>query len=312
MTTPPEDPSGPGVRPARPAGDPALSPVDPDAVTPVTGTPVTPAASHPGLGAGPAAGSAVGVADRPAAARPAARPSGGKAAGGGPGRPARRRPSRWKVAFFVLTAVGMVAAVVWALLGSRFLVVRSIQVTGNHLVPKSEVLAEAQIPMGLPLVRVNTSAVARRVERITQVQSARVTRDWPDRIVITVLERTPALAIRAGPGFDLVDASGVVVRQVTRKPAGMPLFAPVGTVLGNPGVRATVAVLADLPAGIARSVRSVTAPSAEAVTLHLAAGITVDWGNSSQSVRKAHELAILLHTHARYYDVSAPGSAVTG
>jgi cell division protein FtsQ len=216
------------------------------------------------------------------------------------------------VAFFALTAVGMVAAVVWALLGSRFLVVRSIQVTGNHLVPKSEVLAEAQIPMGLPLVRVSTSAVARRVESITQVQSARVTRDWPDRIVITVLERTPALAIRAGTGFDLVDASGVVVRQVTRKPAGMPLFTPAGAVLGNPGVRATVAVLADLPAAIARSVRSVTAPSAEAVTLHLARGTTVDWGNSSQSAQKAHELAILLHTHARYYDVSAPGSAVTG
>jgi cell division septal protein FtsQ len=66
-----------------------------------------------------------------------------------------------------------------------------------------------------------------------------------------------------------------------------------------------------LPAPIARLVRSVTVPDAGAVTLHLSTGITVDWGSPSQAVQKAHELAILMRTHARYYDVSAPGTAAT-
>ena len=115
----------------------------------------------------------------------------------------------------------------WVLFGSRLLVVRSVEVTGTHLVPKSEVLAAAGILKGVPLIRVNTGAVADRVDRITQVQSARVTRSWPDGVVIAVQERKPALAVPAAGRFDLVDPSGVVVQQmmVSTSPASMPASA---------------------------------------------------------------------------------------
>ena len=224
---------------------------------------------------------------------------------------AARKHHRWKTAFFLLAVFGVLAAAAWALLGSRFLVVRSIEVTGTHVVPESEVLAAAAIPEGLPLVRVNTSAVAHRIERIAQVQSASVTRNWPDRIVITVQERQPALAVPAGHEFDLIDPTGVVVRQAARRPANLPLYTPTAPVLGSPAVRAAADVMRSLPAPIARLVKSVTVPDPDAVTLHLTAGVTVDWGGPGQSVQKAHELAILLRTHARYYDVSAPGTAST-
>jgi cell division protein FtsQ len=283
-------------------------PGPPVTVPPVADLPGAPAADS---GAEPATGPP-GLSAGLSGGRLAGGSAGRKAAAGEPGQQSRRRHNRWKVAFFLLAAIGIVAAVAWALLGSRFLVVRSIEVTGTHLVPKSEVLAAAQIPKGLPLARVNTAAVARRVERITQVESARVTRQWPDRILITVQERTPALAIRAGSGFDLVDAFGVVVRHVAKQPRGMPLFTPTGPVLGNPGVRAAVAVLGELPAPIARRVRSVTAATADSVILHLAGRITVNWGGSGQPAQKGRELTILLRTHARYYDLSAPGTAVTG
>lgn len=255
------------------------------------------------------------------------------APGDGRGRPRRRGPVRWKVAFFVLSAVGVVAAAAWALLGSRFLVVRSIQVAGTRLVSKSEVVAVARVPIGLPLARLDTAAIARRVERIPQVASAQVTRRWPEGVLIVVRERTPVFAVPAGHRFDLVDASGVLVRQALKPPRGMPLFLPAGPPRANPilrvapavplftagglppgnaGLRAAAAVLRALPARIARDVTSMTAPGDQAVTLHLAHDITVVWGNSDQAARKARELAILLRTRAHYYDVSAPGSAVTG
>jgi cell division protein FtsQ len=225
--------------------------------------------------------------------------------------PAVRRHNRWKTAFFLLAVFGVIAAAAWALLGSRFLVVRSIEVTGTHVVPKSEVLAAAAIPPGLPLVRVNTSAVAHRIERIAQIQSAAVTRNWPDRIVITIHERQPALAVPAGHRFGLIDPAGVVVREVPRRPANLPLYAPTGPVLGSPDVRAAADVMRSLPAPIARLVTSVTVPDPDAVTLHLSTRITVDWGSPGQAAQKAHELAILLPTHARYYDVSSPATAAT-
>jgi cell division protein FtsQ len=233
----------------------------------------------------------------------------------GPARPASRRgPSRYRTAFFLLAAAGILAAAGWVLLGSRLLAVRSVSVTGTHLVPKSEVLAAAGIRTGVPLIRVDTGAAASRIDRITQVQSAQVTRQWPGGVLITVQERTPALALAlVGGGFALVDPSGVVVRQVRNPPPGMPRYAPlIGPLPGNPGVRAAASVLRDLPAAVGHRVTSVTVPTVDAVTLHLAGGITVDWGSTGQAAQKARVLTILLRTHARFYDVSAPGTAATG
>jgi cell division protein FtsQ len=181
-----------------------------------------------------------------------------------------RGPSPYRTAFFLLAAAGIVAVGAWLLLGSRFLAVRSVQVTGTHLVPRSEVLAAAAIPQGQPLIRVDTGAAASRIERIPQVQSAQVSRQWPDGVLITIRERTPALAVPlVGGGFALVDASGVVVRQVKAQPPGIPRFIPAGPLPGNPGVRAAATVLRQLPPAIARRVVLVTVPTLDAVTLRL-------------------------------------------
>jgi cell division protein FtsQ len=224
----------------------------------------------------------------------------------------RRGPSPWRTAFFGLAAAGLIGILAWVLLGSRLLVVRSVAVTGTDLVPASQVLAAADVPTGEPLMRVNTGGVAGRVERIPQVRSATVSRAWPDRLVITVVERKPALAIPAGSGYDLVDQTGVILQNVSQRPTGLPRFVPVGALPGNPGLRAAASVVRSLPSNVTRRVKSVTAPTADSVTLYLTGGVTVDWGSTGLTAQKDRVLTILLHTHAHYYDVSAPGTAVTG
>jgi len=232
---------------------------------------------------------------------------------------ARRKPLRsWRVAFFALALAGLVAAVAWALLGSWLLVVRSVVVTGTRLVPASEVLAVAGVDRGTPLIWVNVSRVAARIETIRQVQSAQVTRDWPDRVVIVVRERSSALAVTApGGGFDLVDPSGVIVRWAVRRPADLPLYlVPVpGTAVtslrGDPDLAAAAAVLGELPAPLRHAVGSVSAPSPDQVTLQLSGGITVLWGDASDAARKARVLNVLMQAHAHYYDVSAQETVTT-
>ena len=120
--------------------------------------------------------------------------SSGQAAAARGSRPGGHQP--WRAAFFALAAVAIVVGVGWALLDSRFFVVRSVAVTGTHLVTGAEVRSAAAIPPGLPLIRVNSATIAHRVEQIRQVQSARVSRDWPDGVTIAVTERTPVLAVR--------------------------------------------------------------------------------------------------------------------
>jgi cell division protein FtsQ len=131
-----------------------------------------------------------------------------------------------------------------------------------------------------------------------------------------VREWTPALALKApGGGYDLAAADGAVLEWAARRPADLPLYpaASSGVSLrGDPDFAAAVAVLGELPAELRHAVESVTAPTPDQVTLHLAGGITVLWGGTDRTAAKARELSALMQTHSRYYDVSAPGSATAG
>ncbi len=232
-----------------------------------------------------------------------------------PRSPRRSNPA-WRATFIALATAGVIGAAVWILFGSRLLVVRSVIVTGTHLVPRSEILAVAGVEPGTPLIRVNTAQVAARIDTIRQVRSALVSRSWPDRVVIVVRERTVALAvpIKGGGGYDLVDAEGVVVQWGASRPADLPLYltaAPVTSLRGDPDLAAAAAVLCELPAWLRHSVASVTAPEPDQVTLRLADGMTVLWGGADRAVAKATELAVLMQTHMHYYDVSAQGSVLT-
>lgn len=232
------------------------------------------------------------------------------------GRPAppRRRTNSWRVLFFGLAMTGIVAGVGWALLGSKLLVVRSVVVTGTHLVPPATVLAMADLQPGTPMVRVNAAQIQARVDGIRQVQSVQVVKSWPDRVVIEVTERNSAVAVAApSGGFDLVDPSGVVVRWVASRPWRLPRFlsaTPIAALRGDPAVAQAAVVLRELPAALRTSVVSVSVPEGQ-VTVMLKSGVTVVWGDSSAAGVKAQVLAVLMRTHARYYDVSGPGVAVT-
>jgi cell division protein FtsQ len=228
-----------------------------------------------------------------------------------------RSPLPWRVAFFTLLAVGVVIVAGWVVFESPLLAVRSVTVSGTHLVSRSEVLAVAGVEPGTPLIRVNTAQAAARIAAIRQVRSARVTRSWPDRVAIVVRDRVPVLDLTApGGGYDLVDGDGVVVRWSARPAPGLPLYltgVPVAALRGNPDVGAAVAVLGELPASLRHSVVSVTAPAPDQVTLGLTMArhrVTVVWGGTDRAAVKAGELAVLMRSRMSYYDVSAPGSVL--
>ena len=274
--------------------------------------------SAPGSGATPV--NAYAEYPDPAAPDPGATASRPRPAG----RPRRRR-TPWRAAFFALAGAAIIAGAAWALLGNRVFVVRSVTVTGTHLVSTAQVLTAAEVPIGTPLMRVNPGAVTRRVEAIRQVASATVTEDWPDHLTIAITERVPVLAMRmAGGGYDLIDASGVIVRTTNAKPRALAEFATslTGSELrGNPGVAAAAAVLTELTPALARTVTTVSAAqvltgvggsvaTSERVTLSMDGRRTVVWGAPGNAAAKDRELEILLRGSVRYLDVSAPGTAV--
>lgn len=248
-----------------------------------------------------------------------------------PVRPGRRsggergRRDPWKAAFFGLAAVALVAGVTWALLGSSFLVVRTVRTTGSA-VPRSAVLSAAGVRMGTPLIRIDTAAVARRVERVTLVQAARVTLSWPDGLVIWTKRRTATFALRVASGYDVLDSYGVVLRHSVTAPRGLlPVrlararagsaqtgASQAGSFRRDRAVLAAGAVVRTLPAWLRHRVVQVRAGGPADVILVMRRGPVVRWGGPSHAAAKSAEVAVLLRTKARYFDVSDPVSAVTG
>jgi cell division protein FtsQ len=253
---------------------------------------------------------------------PVASPAAAQAAGASRRRRGRRPRTRWRAAFFALAGVAIVGGVGWALLGDRLFVVRSVTVTGTHLLTPEQVISAADVPLGTPLLSVDAGTVTSRVEAAHPVvASVTVTEDWPDHLVIAVTERVPAIAIRmAGGGYDLVDPSGVIVRWTKARPAALPVFVTTaaGSALalrGNPEVVAAAGVLAELQPWLARQVAEVSAATVAAgpdqVTLDLRDGKTVQWGSPGNAAQKNRELSILLPGQVHEVDVSTPGTAIT-
>jgi cell division protein FtsQ len=183
--------------------------------------------------------------------------------------------------------------------------VRSIIVTGIGVVTRDEVLDAANIQHGTPLLQINTDRVADRVAAIRRVASARVQRQYPSAVRITIVERVAVVVKDFPDGPHLYDREGVDFATAPPPPA-LPYID-----VDNPGpidpvTRAALAVLTALRPEVAAQVGRIAAPSVASITLMLADGRTVIWGTNDRTEEKAEKLAALLTQPGRTYDVSSP------
>jgi cell division protein FtsQ len=182
---------------------------------------------------------------------------------------------------------------------------RSIIVTGIGAVTRDQVLDAAQVRLGTPLLQINTDQVADRVAAIRRVASARVQRQYPSALRVTIVERVPVVVKEFPDGPHLYDRDGVDFATAPPPPA-LPYID-----VGNPGptdppTKAALAVLLALRPEIVAQVGRIAAPSVASITLTLTDGRTVIWGTNERTEEKAEKLAALLTQPGRIYDVSSP------
>lgn len=229
--------------------------------------------------------------------------------------PGRRRANRWKVICVALLVLGVLGTVAWVLLGSRLLVVRHVQVSGADLLPRDRIVASAKVPLGTPMVRLDAGAVRDRVERLQEVESARVVRRWPATLRIVVRERVPVVLIARDRKYYQMDRHGVIVITGTRRPRGLPELAVANPNPADPATIAALEVRAGLPARLVRRVAVIEAASPESVTLRFTSGLTIVWGAAERSDEKVRLVDALLATaagrSARTLDVSSPEVVTT-
>lgn len=234
-----------------------------------------------------------------------------------PHRTARRRPRRVSAGHgprvrrrrrvaLAIVALALIAGVVWLLVGSSLLATRQVEVAGTVELTEEEVRAAARVPIGTPLLLVDTARIESRVQQVRRVAGAQVSRSVPGTVSIQVTERTPIAVTPAGRDVHLVDAAATSYATVPDAPPGLPELRVPRVVPGAPTARAAVQVLTALPPQLRQRVRVVSASSPTGVVLRLHDGREVHWGGTAQSERKAAVLAPLLTRPGDVYDVSSP------
>ena len=182
---------------------------------------------------------------------------------------------------------------------------RSLVVTGVGAVTRDEVIDAAKVQLGTPLLQINTDTVADRVAEIRRVASARVQREYPSTLRITIVERVPIVVKDYPDGPHLFDKDGVDFATAP-PPPGLAYID-----VDHPGptdapTRAALEVMTALSPEVVGQVSRVAAPSVASVTLTLTDGRTVVWGTTDRTAEKAEKLAALLTQPGRTYDVSSP------
>ncbi|MBA2532775.1 MAG: FtsQ-type POTRA domain-containing protein [Nocardioidaceae bacterium] len=228
----------------------------------------------------------------------------------------RRMLGRLSRLRLLLIAVGLVVVVTfggWVVWFSSWVAVRNVEVVGARHIDVRELEQVAAVELGMPLARLDLSAVEGRLEQLPAVDVAVVERSWPHGVTIRITESTPVAALLDDGGYIALNAEGELFRQLPRGPSRLPVVrADQLEAERRAAALAEVAeVVSSLAPAIAAKVDHVEVASPDSIMLALRNGDQVEWGSAASSERKAVVLAALLHLDATVYDVRVPEQPAT-
>ena len=210
-----------------------------------------------------------------------------------------------KMVLAVFLAAVLVVGLGLILYFTPLMSVREIEVSGIATVTREEVLDVARVQLGTPLLQIDTGSVADRVATIRRVASTRVQRQYPSVLGIAVVERVPVVYKDFPDGPHLFDRDGVDF-ATGAPPRMLPFFDVDNPGPADPSTLAALQVMTSLAPEVAGQISRVAAPSVASITLTLADGRVVVWGNTDRTAEKAQKLAALLTQPGHTYDVSSP------
>jgi cell division protein FtsQ len=249
-------------------------------------------------------------------AKPVGADRGGALPGTGGPRPRPGLPDRRTAIIVLVVLTVLVGGGCWAVYGSSLFRATRVTISGNAVLTPGQIERAAGVPLGGPLISVDTGAVRRRLlTALPRIGHADVERSWPHTIRVKVTERTASAVLKSGGKFIEVDPGGVRFATVATAPRGVPLVqltpdrSPSLRHFGTKRLlRAAIAVAADLPEALHGQATAIRVRSYDGITVELSRGRSVMWGSAEQGARKAAVLTALLKAepHASHYDVSAP------
>ncbi|QPK94429.1 FtsQ-type POTRA domain-containing protein [Actinomyces sp. zg-332] len=164
-----------------------------------------------------------------------------------------------------------------------------------------------------PLPSLSSAALESEIERkFVWVKKAKVSKQWPNGLAVSLVEREGVAVAKNGNSFVLLDPTGRQLETLDKPQEGIPLVdIPLNNKKTKESLNAVLNVLGAVPAKERAVVVQAKASDKDNVEFELQGGIKVIWGSNSDNKLKAKVLEILRGKQAKIIDVSTPSKPVT-
>lgn len=221
----------------------------------------------------------------------------------------KRRLKLWLGIGSGVFVLAVAAFLVWLFLLSTTFAADETVVEGEQLLTGEVITKAAAVPTDVPLARIDTGAIRKRVEELAEVRTAEVSVDYPNTVRIQVSERVAVYQIAHEDAFSWVDAEGVEFRTGQARSTSLP---EVKLERDGTRIRRDVATVAThIPEAAKKKVTLIRAESVDRIEVSLEDRRSVVWGSADESELKSKVLEALLSVDAKVYDVSAPNHPTT-
>jgi cell division protein FtsQ len=99
---------------------------------------------------------------------------------------------------------------------SPYFEIKEVVVRGCKELTEKEILSYAAIKPSQNLLAINLGTIARRIESNPWVKEVSIGREFPDRLVIDLQERTAVALVKRENGFNLLDLDGVAFKKLEK------------------------------------------------------------------------------------------------
>ena len=136
-----------------------------------------------------------------------------------------KRTSRKKKGFGIIFAFALAAFAAVAVLLSPLFEIRQIEITGNNIICYEDIMSRTQLEAGQNMLAFSANTVRTQINQLPFVQTVDVVREFPDKVIITVAERTPISSIRVAHSatYLLIDDTGMVLESGSAPTPDLPV-----------------------------------------------------------------------------------------
>ncbi len=99
---------------------------------------------------------------------------------------------------------------------SPYFEIKEVVVRGCKELTEKEILSYAAIKPSQNLLAINLGTIARRIESNPWIKEVSVGREFPNRLVINLQERTAVALVKRDNGFNLMDLDGVAFKKLEK------------------------------------------------------------------------------------------------